>query len=171
MSVSFHFGNFVFCSFRCFSCVIFFRLVSVCKARQARLLKNVNKHFHNFIGQNQRKTKNEKRKWDEMPISRVKTHIELCVALIELTAWLIYKDFGSSSSSQGGGCVWTLRLFKMVGSKKNEPPMLILSKVLWGIWFESVNYVVVIINMWKTHILLLSSDFILSEVFASNNCF
>ena len=38
-------------------CVIFFKIVSVCKARQARLLRNVNKHFHNFVGQNQRKTK------------------------------------------------------------------------------------------------------------------
>jgi len=39
------------------SFVIFFTMVSVCKARQARLLKNKNKHFHNFISQNQRKTK------------------------------------------------------------------------------------------------------------------
>ena len=40
-------------------CVIFFNMVSVCKARQARLLKNVNKHFRNFVGQNQWKMKNE----------------------------------------------------------------------------------------------------------------
>ena len=33
-------------------------MVSVCNARHARLLKNVNKHFHNFVGQNQQK--NEK---------------------------------------------------------------------------------------------------------------
>ena len=38
-------------------CVIFFMMVAVCKARQARLLKNVNKHFCKFVGQNQRKTK------------------------------------------------------------------------------------------------------------------
>ena len=44
-------------------CLIFFMMVSVSKARQARLLKNVNKHFHDFISQNQRITK--KRKWDE----------------------------------------------------------------------------------------------------------
>ena len=43
-------------------CVIFFMMVSVFKARQARLLKSVNKHFRNFVGQNQRKTK--KQKWD-----------------------------------------------------------------------------------------------------------
>ena len=40
-------------------CMIFFKMVSVCKAWQARLLKNVNKHFRNFVGQNQGKTKNE----------------------------------------------------------------------------------------------------------------
>ena len=54
----------VFCDV---SCVIFFTMVSVCKARQARqarLLKTVNKHFYNFIGQNQ-----QKRKWDEKPIT------------------------------------------------------------------------------------------------------
>jgi ERCC4-related helicase len=39
-------------------CVIFFTMVSVCKARQARLLKNVNKIFRNFVGQNQRKNEN-----------------------------------------------------------------------------------------------------------------
>ena len=43
-------------------CVIFFTMVPVCKARQARLLKNVNKRFCHFVGQNQQKTK---RKWDE----------------------------------------------------------------------------------------------------------
>ena len=59
MSVLFHSGNFVFLFFRPFGCVIFFTMVSVCKARQARLLRNVNKHFHNFIGQNQQKTKSE----------------------------------------------------------------------------------------------------------------
>ena len=37
-------------------CVIFFTMISVCKARQPRLLKNANKHFRNFIGQIQRKT-------------------------------------------------------------------------------------------------------------------
>ena len=36
-------------------CVIFFMMVSVCKARQTELLKNVNKHFHNFEGQDQQK--------------------------------------------------------------------------------------------------------------------
>ena len=45
-----YFGNFVFGNL---GCVIFFTVVSVCKARQARLLKNVNKHFRNFVGQNQ----------------------------------------------------------------------------------------------------------------------
>ena len=35
-------------------CVIFFTMVYVCKAR---LLKNVDKHFRNFVGQNQQKTK------------------------------------------------------------------------------------------------------------------
>ena len=40
-------------------CVIFFTMVSVRKARQARLLKSVNKHFHNFVGQKQRKTKSK----------------------------------------------------------------------------------------------------------------
>ena len=35
-------------------CMIFFKMVSICKAR---LLKNVNKHFPNFFGQNQRKIK------------------------------------------------------------------------------------------------------------------
>ena len=39
------------------SCVIFFTMVSICKARKARLLKNVNKHFRNFISQNKKKTK------------------------------------------------------------------------------------------------------------------
>ena len=39
------------------SCEIFFTMVSVCKARQAGLLKNVNKHFCNFVSQNQQKTK------------------------------------------------------------------------------------------------------------------
>ena len=39
--------------------VIFFMMVSVCKARQARLLKNVNKHFHYFVGQNQQKIKSK----------------------------------------------------------------------------------------------------------------
>ena len=34
-------------------------MVSICKTRQSRLLKNVNKHFRNFIGQNQQKTKME----------------------------------------------------------------------------------------------------------------
>ena len=38
-------------------CVIFFKMVSVCKARQARLLKSVNKHFRNFVGQTQQKMK------------------------------------------------------------------------------------------------------------------
>ena len=41
-------------------CLIFFMMVSVCKAR---LLKNVNKHFHNFISQ--------KRKWDEKLICQL----------------------------------------------------------------------------------------------------
>ena len=36
VSVSFHFGNFVFLYFGCFSCVIFFTMFSVCKARWAR---------------------------------------------------------------------------------------------------------------------------------------
>jgi hypothetical protein len=45
-------------------CVIFFAMASVCKARQARLLKNVNKHFRNFVGQNQQKPK-----WDEKLIN------------------------------------------------------------------------------------------------------
>ena len=40
-------------------CVIFFIMVSVCKARQTKLLKNVNKHFRNFFSQNQQKNKNE----------------------------------------------------------------------------------------------------------------
>ena len=48
-----NFGKFVF---RNLGCVIFLKMVSVCKARQARLLKTVNKHFYNFIGQNQRFT-------------------------------------------------------------------------------------------------------------------
>ena len=39
-------------------CVILFTMVSVFKARQARLFKNVNKHFRNFVSQNQQKTKN-----------------------------------------------------------------------------------------------------------------
>ena len=59
-----NFGKFVF---RNLGCVIFLKMVSVCKARQARqarLLKTVNKHFYNFIGQNQ-----QKRKWDEKPIT------------------------------------------------------------------------------------------------------
>jgi hypothetical protein len=38
-------------------CVIFFTIVSICKARQAKLLKNVNKHFGNLVSQNQQKTK------------------------------------------------------------------------------------------------------------------
>ena len=41
------------------SCVIFFTMVSVSKARQTRLLKNANKHFRNFVGQDQQKTKSE----------------------------------------------------------------------------------------------------------------
>mgnify|MGYP007045460620 CR=1 FL=1 len=41
------------------SCEIFFTMVSVCKARQTRLLKNANKHFLNFVGQNQQKTEME----------------------------------------------------------------------------------------------------------------
>jgi hypothetical protein len=49
-----NFGKFVFGDL---GCVIFFTMFSVCKARQARLLKNVNKHFRNFVGQNQQKTK------------------------------------------------------------------------------------------------------------------
>ena len=44
----------VFCDV---NCVIFFTMVSVCKARQARLLKSVNKHFRNFVGQTQQKMK------------------------------------------------------------------------------------------------------------------
>jgi hypothetical protein len=40
-------------------CVVFFMMVTICKARQARLLKNVNKHFSNFIGQKQQKKKME----------------------------------------------------------------------------------------------------------------
>jgi hypothetical protein len=44
-------------------------MVSVCKARQARLLKNVNKHFRNFIGQNQ--LENEKWKWVEKLIKDI----------------------------------------------------------------------------------------------------
>jgi hypothetical protein len=40
-------------------CVIFFTMVSVCKARQARLFKNVNKHCRDFDGQNQQKLKSE----------------------------------------------------------------------------------------------------------------
>ena len=43
--------------------MIFFKIVFVCKAIQARLLKNVNKHFRNFVSQNQQKTIIEK--WDE----------------------------------------------------------------------------------------------------------
>ena len=45
-------------SFFCdISCMIFLTMVSICKARQARLLKNINKHFCNFMGQNQQKMK------------------------------------------------------------------------------------------------------------------
>ena len=40
-------------------CVIFFTTVSVCKARQSKLSKNVDKHFRNLISPNQRKTKDE----------------------------------------------------------------------------------------------------------------
>ena len=57
-----NFGNQSLCSFFVFGnlvCVIFFMTVSVCKARQARLLKNVNKHFRNFDGQKQQNPKNE----------------------------------------------------------------------------------------------------------------
>ena len=39
-----NFGKF---AFRSLGCMIFFTMFSVCKARQERLLKNVNKHFHN----------------------------------------------------------------------------------------------------------------------------
>ena len=39
--------------------LIFFTMVSVCKARLARLLENVNTHFRNFVGQNQQKTYSE----------------------------------------------------------------------------------------------------------------
>ena len=63
MSVSFHFGNFVFLFFRHFGCVIFFTMVSICKAWQARLLKNINKHityyFRIYVNLSA-KTKNEK---------------------------------------------------------------------------------------------------------------
>ena len=38
-------------------CITFFKMVSVWKARQERLLKNANKHFCNFVGQDQQKTK------------------------------------------------------------------------------------------------------------------
>ena len=44
VSLFFVFGN--------LGCVVFFTMVSVCKARQAGLLKNVNKHFCHFDGQN-----------------------------------------------------------------------------------------------------------------------
>ena len=46
-----------FLSFGDLGCVIFFTLVSICKARQARLSKYVNKPFCNFVSQNQRITK------------------------------------------------------------------------------------------------------------------
>ena len=57
MFVSFHFGNFFFFVFSSHRLRIFFTMVSICKARQARLLKNVNKHFRNFVSQKQQKTK------------------------------------------------------------------------------------------------------------------
>ena len=40
-------------------CLIFSTMVSVCKARQATLLKNVDKHFRNFVSQKQRKMSNK----------------------------------------------------------------------------------------------------------------
>ena len=45
--------------FSSLGCMIFFTMVSAFKARQARLLKNVNKHFGNFVGQDQQKTKSK----------------------------------------------------------------------------------------------------------------
>ena len=50
--------------------VLFYMMVSVCKARQARLFKNVNKHFRNFVGQDQQKTK----------MGRKAHHFLLCIS-------------------------------------------------------------------------------------------
>ena len=47
-------------------CVIFFTIVFVCKARQAKLLKNVNKHFRNFVRQNQQNRNKNGMKWSNI---------------------------------------------------------------------------------------------------------
>ena len=80
VSLFFVFGN--------LGCVIFFTMVSVCKARQARLLKNVNKHFHNFVGQNQRKTKN-KMGW--------KAHLSVSIETVVLFMWTYFFVCGARS--------------------------------------------------------------------------
>ena len=70
VSLFFAFGN--------IGCLIFFTMVSVCKARQARLLKNVNKNFITSLAHNNKK---EKQKWDEKLIN-VRLCADFCIVTV-----------------------------------------------------------------------------------------